>query len=313
MSRLDAVNRTAFINTLEEISILTDWVALQDTWLGDLQPPLYIDAEGERLSREGKISLLTVLVYPGHGLERCRIIDVHTLGSLAFSATGSRGKSLKNILESPKFLKVFFDVRNDSDALYAHYGIKLQGVRDVQLMESACRPTTYSRRFLSGLTKCVEKVLDGQERDQWTLCKNKGECLWNPHKGGSYSVFNTRPLATEIAAYCVGDVKYLPALYKKFRRDTVRWRDLIAEESQNRVSASQKASYLPHGTGMTLSSWSPEQNNMLDAWTEIQPRQDYFGCVEDNDIDYSGDESLHWEDGNDYEDWTRAEWQGPPS
>lgn len=103
-----------------------------------------------------------MLVYPGHGLERIHIIDIHTLGSLAFSTVGSRGKSLKNILESPKTLKVFFDIRNDSGALHAHYGIKLQGVRDFQLMESACRPTTNSRKFLCGLAKCVKEVLDGQ-------------------------------------------------------------------------------------------------------------------------------------------------------
>jgi hypothetical protein len=30
---------------------------------------------------------------------------------------------------------VFFDLRNDSDALYAHYGIKLNFVIDVQLLE----------------------------------------------------------------------------------------------------------------------------------------------------------------------------------
>ncbi|KND87658.1 hypothetical protein TOPH_07699 [Tolypocladium ophioglossoides CBS 100239] len=263
---------THFVNTPEGVTDLVDWVLLQDTCIGDLQPPLYIDIEGERLSRDGTVSLLTVLVYPGHGLERVHILDIHALGSAAFYTVGRRGKSLKDILESPRILKVFFDVRNDSDALYAHYGVELRGIRDVQLMESARQPTTNSRRFVCGLSKCIEAVLTGQERDRWKLCKDKGDRLWNPQKGGSYAVFTTRPLSDEIIAYCAGDVQCLPALYRKFRLGTVRWQNLIAEESQNRVSASQKAEYQPHGAGRTLSPWSLAQNRALDSWSEVNPQ-----------------------------------------
>lgn len=101
---------------------------------------------------------------------------------------------MKDILESPSILKVFFDVRNDSDALYAHHGIKLNGIRDIQLMESAVRPTTKSRKFLNSLSRCIEDVLSGRERVQWKLIKERGDGIWNPEKGGSYSVFNERPL-----------------------------------------------------------------------------------------------------------------------
>lgn len=47
--------------------------------------------------------------------------------------------SLQSILESPKTPKVFFDVRTDSDALFAQFGIKLAGIIDLQLMELASR------------------------------------------------------------------------------------------------------------------------------------------------------------------------------
>lgn len=98
----NVVKDNIFIDTPQGIKDLVDWVALQDTWIGNLQPPLYIDIEGERLGRNGKLSLLTVLVYPGRSLEPPHIIDIHTLGSTAFSTVGKRAKSLKNILESPK-------------------------------------------------------------------------------------------------------------------------------------------------------------------------------------------------------------------
>ncbi|KAI0113633.1 ribonuclease H-like domain-containing protein [Nemania sp. FL0031] len=260
---------TVFIDTPGGVGDLVDLIERQDLQLKDLQPPLYIDIEGKQLSRFGTISLLTVLVYPGPGLEIPYIIDIHTLGRTAFSTIGNSGKSLKDVLESPRILKVFFDVRNDADALYAHYDVKLQGVLDVQLMESACRPTTARRRYICGLSTCTEEILDGRERNQWKLDKENGERLWNPQKGGSYSVFDTRPLSHEIMSYCVGDVQYLPRLYRKWRLETVRWRDLVAQESQKRVSASQAASYQPNGAGRTVSPWSPQQNRMLDSWSEV--------------------------------------------
>ncbi|WKT43879.1 3'-5' exonuclease domain [Fusarium oxysporum f. sp. vasinfectum] len=128
-----------FVDTQQGVSNLVDWISLQDTWLGDTQPPLYIDAEGERLGRDEKLSLLTILVYPSQLLAHPYILDIYSLGNLAFSTAGGSGKSLKHILETPKFIKVFFDVRNDSDALHFHYSIKLDGVRNVQLMENARR------------------------------------------------------------------------------------------------------------------------------------------------------------------------------
>ncbi|KAJ8132956.1 hypothetical protein O1611_g672 [Lasiodiplodia mahajangana] len=263
------MTETVFIDTPGGVGDLVDLIERQDIQLEDLQPPLYIDIEGEQLSRFGTISLLTVLVYPGPGLEMPYIVDIHTLRSTAFSTIGSCGKSLRDILESPQILKVFFDVRNDSDALYAHYGIKLQGILDVQLMESACQPTTYSRRYIRGLSKCTEEILHGREQLQWKLDKENGERLWNPQKGGSYSVFNARPLSNSISSYCVGDVRYLPRLYEKCRRGTVRWRDLVAQELQKRVSLSQTANYQPNGPGRTFSPWTPQQNGMLDSWSEI--------------------------------------------
>lgn len=71
------INDSCFINTLKGVTDLVDLAVLQDTWLGDLQPPLYVDLEGERLNRNGNVSLLTVLVYPGESLQQVYVIDIH--------------------------------------------------------------------------------------------------------------------------------------------------------------------------------------------------------------------------------------------
>ncbi|KAF1365573.1 hypothetical protein EJ07DRAFT_95460, partial [Lizonia empirigonia] len=113
-------------------------------------------------------------------------------------------------LQDGEIPKVFFDVRNDSDALFAHFGVALKGVEDVQLLESETRKTKASRKFLNGLTKCVEKNVllsfCGNGLASWKLVKKKGELLFKAEHGGSYDVFNRRPIPEDIISYCVNDV-----------------------------------------------------------------------------------------------------------
>lgn len=66
---------------------------------------LYIDLEGNNLSRHGTLSLITVLVEPRH---TTHLVDVTSLGNEAFTIAGSDGRTLKTILESPEIVKVFF-------------------------------------------------------------------------------------------------------------------------------------------------------------------------------------------------------------
>jgi exonuclease 3'-5' domain-containing protein 1 len=257
-----------FVDTLPEIGGLVDCVDARAR-NQDQHLVLYIDLEGENLSRDGTLSLLTLLVCSSKHPKLTFIVDIHTLGSSAFSTVGKFGKSLKDILESSTTPKVFFDVRNDSDALYCHYGIGLKGVMDIQLMESASRPGR--RAFVSGLAKCIADLPSGEQQDWFVLNKSKGDALWNHDKGGSYKVFTDRPLSKDIIRYCVGDVLCLPALYAKYYREIPGWKKLIAEESQKRVAQSQKKDYQPHGREKARSPWTREQNKLIDSWITPAP------------------------------------------
>ncbi|MBE3049508.1 hypothetical protein IMZ48_44815 [Candidatus Bathyarchaeota archaeon] len=92
------------------------------------QPALYIDLEGISLSRHGSISIVTAYVLPK---QHAYLVDVRTLGAAVFDTAAADGITFRTILKSPHINKVFFDVRNDSDALYAHFSIKLHGIEDV--------------------------------------------------------------------------------------------------------------------------------------------------------------------------------------
>ena len=305
--------KTDIINTTKQIGDLVDRFVFYHASPVPTSPAMYIDLEGVDLCREGTISILTLLV--NTGVSKVYLIDAHVLGAQAFNTTGVEKKTLKDILQDESIPKVFFDVRNDSDALFAHFGVQLQGVEDVQLMESATRRTTTSRRLLSGLARCVEDNVPMSERGNWKQAKQKGERLFKPEYGGSYGVFNQRPIPEEIIDYCAGDVQCLPELRERFwGTRSSRWRDLIREESKKRVAASQRPEYQPHGRDRALAPWSPDQNRALDQWNKGATPRDYFDEEFDLYDDHTDDRDwLDDQDANDFEDWTRMPWQGPPS
>lgn len=64
-------------------------------------------------------------------------------------------------------LKVFSDVCNHSYALFAHSGVALEVIENVQLMESASRMITASIHFF--LARCSENGNSGEGLANWEL------------------------------------------------------------------------------------------------------------------------------------------------
>lgn len=116
-------------------------------------PSLYIDIEGVNLGRLRSLSILQILVLPS---DVTYLVDLHVLKDEAFTTAGATGQTLKDILESTTIPKVFFDVRNDSDALFSHFGVELACIQDMQLMELATR--SYSKRCVKGWQDVLSKT-----------------------------------------------------------------------------------------------------------------------------------------------------------
>ncbi|KAL5351505.1 hypothetical protein ACLOAV_003364 [Pseudogymnoascus australis] len=217
-------------------------------------PSLYLDIEGASLGRHGSVSIVQLLVLPSN---LTYLIDIHTLKSVAFTTAGTTsGRTLKSILEDASIPKVFFDVRNDSDALYSHFSVSLAGIHDIQLMELATRP--HSKKFLHGLQRCItsDLSLGAREQRRWTEQKNRGRRLFAPEMGGSYEVFNERPIGEEIALYCTQDVQFMPGLWAHYVvRLTAAWRGRVRAETMRRVSESQTANYDGRGRDRAFGPW----------------------------------------------------------
>lgn len=236
----------------EESGILTLIGVLQT--LPTDTPCLYVDLEGIRLSRHGSISLITLYVQPQKSVY---LIDVYTLQTTAFNTAAPDGTTLKSVFESAEIIKVFFDLRNDSDALHHHFGVRLCGVEDVQLMENAARPS-FQRRYVNGLDRCI--TMDAQislaEKQNWKASKEKGLKLFHPSKGGSYNVFNERPISTDIERYCVIDVQFLPLLRNLYWGQlNETWKLKVIEETKKRVQDSQSPVYQPQSENKKFGPW----------------------------------------------------------
>lgn len=210
-------------------------------------PSLYLDLEGIKLGRHGYLSILSIFVRPQN---KVYLIDVHVLGSAAFLTTNSSAVSLKSILESPSIPKVIFDVRNDSDALFSHYQVSVDGIKDLQLMELATRRGP--RDFVAGLVKCVENdsPITPTAKAGWRRTKEVARQLYDPEKGGRYEIFNERPLRPEIEDYCAGDVVQLPGLFDVYdaklrpsRGGGAFWRVQVREATRDRIKLSQHPAY----------------------------------------------------------------------
>ncbi|TKA51202.1 hypothetical protein B0A55_12756 [Friedmanniomyces simplex] len=55
-------------------------------------------------------------------------------------------------------------------------------------------------------------------RRRWQVVKDNGKHLFDPQQGGSYGVFDQRPLSKDIKEYCIQDVTFMPHLRDIYRR-----------------------------------------------------------------------------------------------
>jgi len=213
-----------------------------------------VDIEGVDLGRDGCISIIQFFL---RGSDTVWLVDVTTLGTRAFDEADAQGRSLRQLLEGNDSKKYFYDVRNDSDALFSLYGITLGTVYDLQLLELASRGSRgESTKFLHGLKRCVEMELGNPL--EWRRCKEEGVALFCPEHGGSYQVFQHRPLDPRLVKYCAQDVSLLfqleAALLAKMGNQGGSWHHRIRAESADRVLDARSPTYQGKGRHK---AWAP--------------------------------------------------------
>lgn len=171
MGDFDNADRT-FIDTPEKLeAFLPLLLELQPSTRE--APELALDSEGWNLGIDGTLTILQMRI---RSKKYAYIFDVLTLeGKKMFETEGAEGQSLKKVLEAKEHIQVWWDIRQDTEALFHHYGILIGSRIDLQLMELASRTTPY-RDFLRGLASAVwtegDAWMDPYEVQDWDW-KNK--------------------------------------------------------------------------------------------------------------------------------------------
>ena len=188
---------------------------------------LAVDCEGNSLSREGALTIITVATE-----EKVYIFDVQKLGQATFSS------GLGEILEDESHRKLMFDCRQDSDALWHQFKVKLSGVLDLQLLEVIYRrenpsasttktPQSSSKNKrggrrnrrsqrtdevekIYGFRRCLELYL---QDENLVKIKDKGKELLEEDD----ELWTKRPLTDELIQYCVVDTMVMFRLYNKMK------------------------------------------------------------------------------------------------
>ncbi|KAJ9646536.1 hypothetical protein H2201_000625 [Coniosporium apollinis] len=234
-------------------------------------PALYLDCEGVNLSREGSLTVLEIMSVLEN---RVYLFDILVLGKDAFQTPGKNGITLQAIPEDAKITKAFFDVRNDCDALHHHFGIKLQGIQDIQLMELATRD--YSFRRLASLANCIDDVtrnsaLSTTERKALQAVKATGKAILRRE---GFKLFAERPLLPELVMYCIVDVALLPMIWTGYSRKITKkgWEKML-EITARRIESSEHPGYEPNGPGRSLADWG-FKGLMTANWQWADPRNE---------------------------------------
>lgn len=229
---------------------------------------LFFDTEGDMLN--GGLSIIQIYL---NSRNTVYVIDVLKLKDSTFTTSIADGSTLKHILESPTLLKAFFDIKRDSHDMYTSYGVHVDGIVDLQLYAIAAYGGN-AKEKARGLDMCVRDNtkcdLSEQERKDWKELKEWGQATFKAAAAkiaemkdsediavGWVPVFNERPMRDEVLGYAVQDVTVLPIIHRHAHAalDKMKngagdqWKARIAEETANRIAASQSDGYVGYKGG----------------------------------------------------------------
>ncbi|KAI9221717.1 ribonuclease H-like domain-containing protein [Blastocladiella britannica] len=211
---------------------------------------VYLDIEGKDLCRDGAIYLMQVMVDPTH---------VYLVDFVKLKDPFALGLGFREIMENQRVRKVFFDPRNDCDALWHQYSLLPVNVLCLQMAELVTRFLDRdSTRLRNGMKRVLGQTLSYKEASVATTAKEAARSKIFPECGGSFEAFAARPMEPAVLAYCVTDVVFMPKIKAKYFDSlppkAVEW---TLEESTRSTLKHRARNFQPRGRSTALAPLIP--------------------------------------------------------
>ena len=192
------------------------------------------DCEGVKLSRTGKIMLLQIAT---SNPSKIYLLDLLTAGGDEIFNKGG----LKKIVESPEILKLVYDVRMDSDALFHQHDVLMQNVLDLQILDIAIRRASGNNvERLPSLLRTVGRRLSRAEIAVCEDLKRRVKTMYTSVEDGD--LWTRRPLSDDARRYATLDVWILMKLDAAMNRGVALpgfsdgdWLERVFVQSSKRV------------------------------------------------------------------------------
>ncbi|VTO83125.1 unnamed protein product [Fusarium graminearum] len=162
------------------------------------------------------------------------VVHMRCLSTTVLSTVSDNGRSLRLILESKAIPKVGFDIRDMSRLLFSQLNVSLGNIYDLQLMELASRDDGQSKKFLAGLSKCIDQDIPDSNivKRRWLQSDDSTDMY----------LFNSRD---HVPRQSLRRVELFPALWTVYRHklgvpSELVWLRFARAESQERVQDSKK-------------------------------------------------------------------------
>lgn len=164
-----------------------------------------VDCEGVKLSKQGSLCIVAVATSSDYVF----LFDICSLGASAFNA------GLRELLESPKFMKVFQDARQDADALYWQFGVNVRSILDTQIADAIIRyKQWHNASFVLSLPKLLSKYCP-----EHTIAARVGDIkkATNEQVNSCPELWRERPLSPALIEYAAIDVCVLLPLWAEMK------------------------------------------------------------------------------------------------
>jgi len=155
------------------------------------------------LSRTGRLCLVQIA-----SRTKAYLFDVIAIGEELFTAGG-----IGPLLESETILKVVHDCRQDSDALYWQFNVKLSNVFDTQVAYTAWREQKGIEVTIPVGLKTLLRTFSVTTLEEENLKASiKSQFQDNP------KLWEQRPLSTEAITYAKFDIEHLLNVHNQFNK-----------------------------------------------------------------------------------------------